>query len=170
VTATGYEADEKIGSWAGMAYAKLRTADATFKVEGVYGQNLFNLTMLGGYAVSKVSGPPKDDQEYANLNTMSVWGEAHTNGTKWQAGIFGGWSKNLGLEDERAGSYYARGADIGYVYRIAPRIVLNEGKFRFATEVEWTAAGYGTPGKKGVVEDIKEVGNLRLLLATYYFF
>lgn len=169
-TDTGYKADESLGSWSGMAYAKLRTADATFKVEGVYGRNLYNLTMLGGYAVSKNSGPPEDDQEYANLNTMSVWGEVHTNGARWQAGLFGGWSKNLGLEDERAGAYYARGSDIGYVYRIAPRLVFNEGKFRFATEIEWTAAGFGTPDAKGVVEDIKEVGNLRLLVATYYFF
>ena len=63
-----------------------------------------------------------------------------------------------------------RGFDIGYIYRIAPRLVLNEGKFRLSAEVEWTAAGYGTPDSKGAVRDIKEIGNLRFLFATYYFF
>lgn len=169
-TDTGYKADESLGSWSGMAYAKLKTADVTIKAEGVYGQNLYNLTMLGGYALSKESGPPEDRQEYSNMKTMSLWGEIHTNGTRWQAGLFGGWSKNLGLDDSRTGLYYSRGYDIGYVYRIAPRLVFNEGKFRFAAEVEWTAAGYGTPDIEGVVKDIKETGNLRLLLATYYFF
>ena len=170
MTNTGYKADESLGSWAGMGYAKLRTPGLTLKAEGVYGQNLYNLTMLGGYAVSKVTDPAKNSLDYAGLNTLSLWAEAHTNGTKWQTGLFAGYSKNLGAGRTLIGPDFSRGFNIGYVYRIAPRLVFNEGKFRFASEVEWTAAGYGTPDAKGVVKDIKETGNLRLLLATYYFF
>ena len=62
------------------------------------------------------------------------------------------------------------GANIGAVYRIAPRVLLNEGKLRLAGEVEWTAAAYGTPDERGIVRDEKWLGNLRLLGAVYYFF
>jgi hypothetical protein len=93
-----------------------------------------------------------------------------SNGTAWQAGLFAGYSKNLGSHQGIDTRIYSRGRDIDELYRFSPRLVYNVGKMRFAGEVELTAASYGTPDAFGKVRDAGFVRNLRLLLAAYYFF
>ena len=68
------------------------------------------------------------------------------------------------------GAYYTRGKDIASVMRIAPRVQYSAGKTRYAAEVEYSAAEYGTPDLKGVVNNITTVANLRLLVGVYLFF
>lgn len=169
-TNTGYKADESIANGAAMAFAKYSTPDWTFKCEGVYGQNLYHLTMLGGYAVHDMMEGEREDVDYTGLRNLSLWAEAHTNGGKFQAGLFAGYSKNLGSNETVDGEVYARGFTIDRLYRIAPRAFFNSGKLRLAAEIEWTAAAYGAPNNMGVVKDARLVANLRLLGAVYYFF
>ncbi len=169
-TNTGYQADESISNAAGMAYAKYTMPGLTFKCEGIYGQNLYHLTMLGGYAVHEVMDANRDDVDYTPLKNYSLWGEVHTNGEKFQAGFFAGYSKNLGSKETVDGEIYSRGFTIDSLYRIAPRAFYNSGKLRLAAEVEWTVAAYGAPDNKGVVMDAKHILNCRLLGAVYYFF
>jgi hypothetical protein len=103
---------------------------------------------------------------------MSVWTDIHTNGEKWEFGLFGGYTKNNGYETNLLEKPYGRGNDIDYVYRFSPRVVFKPGKMRFAIELENTVAAYGTRENtnKGLVKDATEVSNLRLLLAVYYMF
>lgn len=185
-TELGYKANGSVENVTGMAYMKLQIPKITFKIEGVYGQDLFSMTMLGGYAVKNVMDLDTDIRQYTPINTMSLWGEIHSNGKLWQFGVFGGYSENLGSDYEimaipisyeegtgefdLAQKYYSRGSNISYVYRVAPRIVYSPGRMRFAGEIEYTAAAYGTPDSHGVVQNTTEVGNLRFLLATYIFF
>jgi len=170
VTAAGYETDESITGLAAMAFFKQRWAKATWKAEAVWGQNLHHLTMLGGYAVRGVVDEVRLDWAYTPVRTLAAWTEIMTNGTRWQAGLFAGYSRNLGSPDEITGANYARGFNIDRLYRLAPRLVHNAGKMRFAGEVEWTAASYGIPDAFGNVREARFVRNLRLLLAAYYFF
>jgi MFS family permease len=169
-TPAGYRTDAALHTWAGQAYFKYRTSAATLKAELIYGQDLHHLTMLGGYAVHEVTDQVKGFETYTPLDTVSGWVEVQTNGPRFQAGLFAGYSKNLGAKKAISGAAYARGADIAGLYRIAPRVLLNEGKLRLAAEVEWTVAAYGTPDGRGVVRDAKWIGNLRILGAVYYFF
>jgi hypothetical protein len=73
VTEAGFKADESVAGIAIMAYGKRRMPKRTIKAEGVYGQNLHHLTMLGGYAVERVADPVRRTQEYAPLDTVSFW-------------------------------------------------------------------------------------------------
>ena len=100
---------------------------------------------------------------------MSVWSDIHTNGSKVQVGLFGGYTKNLGASESVLAVMGGR-SNIDFVYRVAPRVIFNSGKMRFAFEVEYTTAGFGTINNMGVVENATDVSNLRLLLAAYYFF
>jgi hypothetical protein len=101
---------------------------------------------------------------------MSFWTEILTHG-KTQAGLYAGYSKNLGTEKDNTGVYYSRGSNINYVFRIAPRVVFNLEKLRISTELEYTTAQYGQADIKGVVNsNLTTVSNLRLLTAFYYFF
>lgn len=167
-TPAGYKTSEKVGGLTAMGFVKHRRPGWTVKAQAVYGRNVHHLTMLGGYAVSAIADPERQVAEYAPARTLAAWVDAHTNGSRWQAGLFGGWSKNLGTADPAAGPRYVRGADIDVVYRISPRLVFNTGKMRFATEAEYTAASYGTPGADLRVSGAEFTGGFRLLLAAVY--
>ncbi len=165
-----YKGVEEVNSLAGMLYFKVKVPALTIKAAGTYAQDAFNWTMLGGYAVEKVVNPVKGFQEYTPISTIAAWTDIHSNGTKWQVGLFAGYTKNLGSENLITGKYYSRGSSIDYVYRISPRFIYNIGKFRIAPEVEYTVAAYGTPNQYGEVENTTAVGNLRLLLGFFLFF
>lgn len=171
VTAAGYATEEKLTGAAAMAFFKQKWAKWAWKAEAVWGQNLHHLTMLGGYGVNEVVDPISLAWSYAPVATFSAWTEVQTNTSgPWQAGLFAGYSKNLGSRREITGAFYSRGSNIDELYRLSPRILYNVGKVRLAAEVELTAASYGTPDLFGKVIDARFVRNVRLLLAAYYFF
>ena len=170
VTALGYATDEGLTGLAAMAFVKQKWARWSWKAEAVWGQNLHHLTMLGGYAVRGIVDETRQDWSYTPLSTLTLWTEVQTAGAPWQTGLFAGYARNLGSPHEITGANYARGFNIGELYRVSPRLVYNAGKMRFAGEVELTAASYGVPDPFGKVRDARFVRNLRLLLAAYYFF
>jgi hypothetical protein len=151
-------------------FAKLRLPKITLKAGGFYGSNTYAFTMLGGYAVKNISDITRGTESYAAVKTFAAWGEFMTNGKRWQTGIFGAYSKNLGIGEVVTGPYYTRGSNIDYLYRVSPRLVLNVNKFRIAGEIEYTVAAYGKTNEKGYVYQASEIGNLRALMGVYYFF
>jgi hypothetical protein len=173
-TVKGYKTTEGINSVSAMAYLKIGLQKVAVKVAGLYGQNMFDYTMIGGYAMSAMEPDTiKGFETYENISTFSTWLEVMTTGKKMQGGLFLGYSKNLGSQnpiDLTPKYIYSRGSDIAYLYRISPRFIYNAGKFRLAPEIEYTVAGYGKPDSKDIVDDIKAVGNFRFLLGVYYFF
>lgn len=169
VTAS-YQTRATSAALAASFYTKLVTKPLTIKAGAVYGENNNAYVMIGGFAVKSCTDASRGFVDYANLRSMAVWGEVHTNGTRWQPALFGAWAQNLGIGEEVAGPYYARGTDIAYAYRISPRLVFNAGKLRIAGEVEYTVAAYGKTDSKGFVKDPSEIANTRLLLGVFYFF
>jgi hypothetical protein len=151
-------------------FAKLKLPKVTMKTGGVYGGNCYAFNMIGGYAVKSTIDPVKGIVDYATIRTASVWVDFKTNGPKWSTGIYAGYSKNLGAGTEVTGPYYSRGANIDYLYRIAPRLILTVSKLKIASELDYTVAAYGKTTGQGMVSDSKEVGNLRILLGVYYYF
>jgi hypothetical protein len=151
-------------------YSKLMMKKFTLKTYGIYGGNLYDQTMLGGYVVKSLNESDQWNYEYTPVKNLTFWAELTTNG-KNQAGIFAGYSKNMGTKGDNLGIYYSRGANINYVYRVAPRLIINLEKIRIATELEYTSAQYGDTDSGGIVSsNLKTVSNLRLLLAFYHFF
>jgi len=138
------------------------------------------MTNLGGYAESEFITETfvHNDQTYNKTTkisytptaTMSGWIDIHSNGKTWQFGLFSGYSKNEGANETIAGKNYSRGSNIDYVYRISPRVMYNDGKFRIAPEIDYTVAAYGTTDENGAVQDSNEVANFRFLIGVYYFF
>lgn len=165
-----HKVDEKVSSLSASVFMKFKLPILTVKVEGVYGQNMTDLVMLGGYAVSGISDSSKMSYDYTTLNTASGWLDVHSNGTKFQVGFFGGYAMNLGTNDEIKGAFSSRGSNIKYVYRAAPRFVFISGKTQFATELEYTTASYGTSDNKGIVIKNKDISNLRVLFSAIYNF
>lgn len=165
----GYDTDETVSSYAAMGFFKFAGEGFTLKAEGVYGQNLTDLLMLGGYAVKDTGDGTKGIDSYTNVNTFSVWTDIST-GKKVVYGLFAGYTENLGADDDVMGAYYARGSNIASVMRISPRIIYNAGKTRYAAELDYTTADYGTADVKGVVKNTVSTANIRVLLAAYLMF
>ncbi len=177
---------EKVNGLSATAFFKFKKPKYTVKLQGVYGQNLFDLTMLGGYVVNAVTDTAKNRVSYKTLNNIAGWAEFNTNGKKVQFGIWAGYTQNLGSSDtivaysNKVGGTDAttRGANIKSIARIAPRVVFIQEKFTFATELELTSAAYATydetglmnRDKYGVITKSYYESNVRLLLSVIYKF
>jgi hypothetical protein len=177
-----FAADETVGGIAATAFASWRTADYAIKVQGLYGENTFDLTMLGGYAVSAITDSVSNAVSYTPLAIASLWSEFIVYCESLQFALWGGYTQNLGAKD--AILYYSnkvngsdattRGADIKSMWRLSPRIVYTSGKTSFALETEYTSAAYAAKDNsgallrdaKGVITSTAPVNNLRVLFAV----
>lgn len=188
VTEKGYKTHNTTDGIIVNAFFRLNTSPVTFKAQGTYAQNAFDGMMLGGYAVQQIMDTATDHRKYTSVNSISSWVDIHTNGNPFQAGIFAGYTQNLGTQnpinkdilhsnDIKYGEY-VRGENIRHVYRISPRIIYNIKNFRIAGEVEFTTAAYAQTddsdklmlNENAQIILAREVTNMRIIVATYYFF
>lgn len=167
VSSANYKSKNRVNSFAGLVHGKLNFNDLTIKGEVIYGSNLSDYVMMGGYAV-KNEDPVTKIKEYTPLRYLTYWLDVYY-GKDLQFGLFIGRTKNMGSSDEIKGEYYARGADIDNLLRIAPRISYKEGNVKFALEYEYTEAAYGKNDKNGKVFDLTNVANNRVMFGAYYF-
>ena len=165
-----YVEDERVGSYTSQAFLKIKTSPLTFKLQGFYGQNSYDVTGISSFAVLSVD-TATDYRTYTALTSYSIWSEVHTNGKTVMVGIFGGYTGNLGADKTILPQYvFGTRSNIHHVWRVSPRIVWNYGKMRLAAEIEYTTAAFGKFGTDGKVTNSSEVSNLRSLFAVYYFF
>ncbi|MEI6822028.1 MAG: hypothetical protein WCL51_08825 [Bacteroidota bacterium] len=171
VTTKNIATSEKLSSPAFIAFAKLVFKGVDAKFQGSYGGNLSEHTMMGGYVESSID-TATGNTTYANANTLNLWTDVTTKGHKLNVGLFAGYYKNMGYDKDIApnGKFYGRGSNIGYLYRIAPRVTYTVGALMFATEFEYTAAQYGTPGHNWNIQDPYVVANFRALIGAFYYF
>ena len=170
-TGTGYKTDEMLGGFKSIAFMKYQAKKFTVKLEGIYGQNIPDVLSIGGFLVSDSVDVVKGYVKYSTMQTMSFWTDIHTNGKKWQFGVFAGYTQNMGSHDDMVGPVYGLGTNIADLYRVSPRAIFNAGKLRLALEFEYTVANYGsTRDAKGVPTTLTQANNLRSLFSVYYFF
>lgn len=142
-TNLGEKTNETIGSFNFQVFSKIVTSPIIVKLEGIYGQNLSHLVMIGGYGANE-DPVLIDDYSYTNINTMSFWTEVQTNFKKVNGGIFFGYSSNLNASGDYYSLSYARGENIDYIFRVSPRVQFTSGKVTFTLEHMMTGAAYGT--------------------------
>ncbi|HOY32314.1 MAG TPA: hypothetical protein PKW80_10580 [Bacteroidales bacterium] len=179
VTDSNFTTNSSLNAYAFSLVFKYRCPKVTCKLSGVYGQDLYSHTMLGGYAYKYTTDSltlARGDFGYTPINTVSVWADFTTNGPKFRFGILGGYTKNLGSFEniydwKNEKSYFARGWNISYIYRISPRFVFISGKIKMGIEGDYTVAGYGNSiNSLGEVKDVKPVSNIRLMYSLFYYF
>ena len=158
------------------------------KAKALYGQSCNEYLLLGGYAYQYYDNNPLNpsvNYTYTTINTVAAWIDIYAKIKGWETGIFGGYTQNLGsnkkIQDwNNPSSYFSRGHDIAYIYRISVRAMYRAKQLQFGIEPEYTVAAYGnTVNKQGIPQKksdafpdakINTVGNLRILLnATLYF-
>ncbi len=168
-----YKVNEIVHGFTAIGFTKLTTSPVTIKFEARYGENISDLLAISGFAVKEITNITTGELSYTPLQSMTFWGEVHTNG-KIQFGIFGGILKNLGTKEAMSdpdNDVYGLATDISTLFRISPRVIINSGKTRIAFELEYTSAAYGKDYNEYYIPDnTTTVANLRALLAIYYFF
>lgn len=174
VNPAGLKTDEMLSSFQMNAWMTVKTDKLVWNLQTIYGQNMYNFVMLGGYGVKNVKN--NGDYEYTNIRTSSVWSDIHTTTGDVRYGLFAGYTKNLGADDDLAmdsGSFvglYSRGSNIDYAYQVGPRVELYSGNFMVGAQVLYTAAAYGSIAVNGKVKDSDEVDSYRMSLHVKYSF
>ena len=170
ITEAGYVDDTYFGTSAATVFLGVKNSKMGVNIQGTYGEDLYNLTMLGGYSVKSMTDDITKLKEYTANRTLAFWMDIHNINPTHQLGLLLGYTQNKGSSDNHISALYGRGGDIDHIYRISPRYAFKKGNFKVATEFEYTVAAYGIPDNLGKVSDAKEYGNLRLLVALYYLF
>jgi len=168
VTEANIQTAETIDNWSFMAYARHNSGNLTLRGKAIYGQNLFEHMMLGGYAVRSID-PITRFETYTPTNHLFVWGNL-TYGRTVQASIFAGFAQNFGTSHTNTGVFFGRGHNIAYMYRIAPSISFVSNRVQIASELEYTVAAYGQPDNHGIIADSEHVSNLRMKVSLFYNF
>lgn len=171
--------DASLTSGSAVAYTQYADNQLQIKAKAIYGQNLSDHLMIGGYGFSNKS--TTNNIVYTNFNTLSSWLNI-VYGTKVQAGIFMGISQNLGTNEnlniDAAGIITAYGygfyADtqqlMDRIYRIAPHITYNLSNFKLGFEYELTSADYGKIQGNGRIENSSAATNHRAMATISYIF
>ena len=164
--------DSKLNSFAWMGYFKYQNPKLLVKSKAVYGQNLTENIMPGGYGVSKIDSIT-GIETYTPFNHLYLWANI-VYGDKTKFGLFGGFTKNFGannpvIDIKRT---YGMALDIDYIYRITPTITHNIKNFMLGLEFEYTVAAYGTMGlaDNGKIKNSHEVSNSRIMFSIFHFF
>lgn len=166
-----HRSKEDVNSFSAFTYLKMTFKPVEIRLTGIYCQNAYDLTLLGGYAVKEIIDAGTGQKKFTPLNTLALWADIQYVGKNWKTGIFTGYTSNLGAGcDLQEKIFYSRGSNIAYVYRFAPRITCTSGKMDFGFELEYTVAAYGTVNNKGTVDNATEVNNIRPLVNAIYNF
>jgi hypothetical protein len=182
-TNTGLKTDEHLLSWAGILYAGLNFNEFVVRTQLGILQNGDDLSVIGGYAVHSID-PITDRRSYTNLNTCSLWMDVERQSERGcvQPGLFLGFAKSLGSRnsvvlDDRDGAgiitdrrVFGFGTDIDTLVRVSPRVRWNMKNMTVGAELEYTRAAFGTLNTEGKVDCTDPVGNVRFLVALFYYF
>jgi hypothetical protein len=172
-TATNAITTKKNGSFDVAAFGKLKANDLTFKLYGVYGQEMTPYVMIGGMGAAE-DPTLVDDYSYGNINTASLWGEVMYKMGAIDYGLFLGYTSNMNssTDDFFMSTSFTRGADIDHIFRFSPRATYTVGRISFALEYMLTAATYMTlqGNKYKATQTDDAVINNRIAFAAQYTF
>ncbi|MCG8578890.1 MAG: 4Fe-4S dicluster domain-containing protein, partial [Bacteroidales bacterium] len=171
LNSAGNVIDESLRTYHALAYTTLKFKTLKIKLQAIYAQNGSDMLLLGGYGVKSVN-VQTETYTYTPLSTLNYWTEIITQGSKVNFGLFAGIANQLGSSDAIAegNAVYARGSNIDYVARIAPRIITGTKDVKVMVELNQTYAAYGETDEKHNVNNTKRVGNTRLQLHVMYSF
>ncbi|MFI1773735.1 hypothetical protein [Thalassobellus citreus] len=182
ITTNNYITKQKVNSNTALAFAKITLKKLTIKTYGIYGQNNDNLVMMGGYAAIEKNYTQdqiaKGIVEYTPYNNITSWLDINTIGKTFVAGVFAGYSENLGATKKvDITSYTGRWGNVKNMMRVSPRLVFISNRTSIGTEIEYSYVNYSASAQniaaydsKGNVVSYEAADNLKFLLNFTYKF
>lgn len=172
VNAQGVVTDATLSSIQSNAWMRYQNESFALSLQGIYGQNMNNFVMLGGYGISDIDA--KGEVTYTNINTGSLWADFYTKKGALRLGCYAGYTQNMGSSSDifaaNQDHVYSRGKNIASIYQLAPRIEYYVDHCIFGLEVIQTGAAYGTWQKDCTVKDAEYIHSTRLQLHVRYRF
>lgn len=172
VNAQGDVTDATLSSIQSNAWMRYQNERFALSVQGIYGQNMNNFVMLGGYGISDINS--EGDVTYTNINTGSLWADFYTKKGDWRVGCYAGYTKTMGSTENilkgNIDNIFSRGSNIDYVYQLAPRLEYYVDNCIFGVEVIQTGAAYGTWQEDCTVKDAELIHNTRIQFHVRYRF
>lgn len=179
-TRLGYKVNNRTGSYNLQAFARVTMPKFLIKAQVNYGTNLTNLSFIGGYGVKAGSEDPSTGEiEFTNLKTVTSWMDMETKFSKYNFGLFGGYSQTLGCEDDldlstkyMLGLFYNKNADLSYIFRISPRFFIKNNNLLYGIEWGINGAAYATAynSKRKATKTDDLVYNNRIQILVKYNF
>ena len=171
ITPMNVRAKERVLGISPEVFADYKNGKFNIKGKLIYAENASHLTMLGGFGATSYD-PETGKYEYAPTRTVTSWIDA-TYGYKWRAGIFLGYTNNLGAKKDfiSTDEFWAfEVKNVDYVYRAVPSIVYFAKNLEVGLEADYTVAGYGDLAIDGNTKALRDVSNLRTSLIVKYKF
>jgi len=159
---------------AGMVYGSYTKKMLSIKAKAIYGQNLTEQAVIGGYAITP-------DHEYIPFNTLTSFINV-CYGKKHVAGLFAGYTANLGPDKDLPvnSKFYGFGVDkpntanemmVSDIFRITPTYSYNLKNWKVGLELEYTKAGWGRRSvSNGNIDKTESTENYRLAALLMYSF
>lgn len=168
-----FKANTTVSSFALGGFIEYKSKSLTLKGSSMYAQNLSELFMQGGYAVTSID-TASGSRNYTPSNSVLSWVNI-TFGEKIIGGLFAGYQKNLGFNGNiigGPGTFLGRWQNIDHIYRISPSVKYVSGRIILGFELDYNVAAYGSVDylDKGRVKDSQEVKGFRGLLSASFLF
>jgi hypothetical protein len=165
-----FRTSEKLNTWSALAYLRITKGLFEFKAKTMYGQNVSESLLPGGYAVASIDAST-GYETYTPTNHIYSFLN-FTYGSTWKFGLFVGHLKNMGTSVNPMGVFYASAPDMDFSYRIAPLLSYTYKSLTLALEASYTAVAYGTIdySDKGHIKNAATVGNFRNMISVVYMF
>ncbi len=164
-----YLNESNVEGWSYNAFFKYSNSGWEIKAAAIYGENLTDQVMLGGYYESRID-TASHILEYAPSAIVSSWIQLTKNWNRWSFSLFGGYCKSLEYDVEKKGEFYGRGNNIEMLYRILPQVTYQVGALQLGFNVEYTVSRYADVDTMGRFSNGKDYANTRYLLNVLYFF
>ena len=167
-----YKATKTISTYALGAFLNSNISLLNINAGTIYGQNLSELFMQGGYAV-RTRNEETGAMTYTPSNLSSSWININY-GKSWVVGVFGGYQKNLGFCNNplENGNFYGRWQNVDHLYRLSSSLKYCHKQWVLQGELDYDVAGYGTIDykDKGKVKDWDEVSSFRFIFAATFYY
>jgi hypothetical protein len=171
-TSGTFVTNEKLSTWAALAYFKYSKEKFMIMGKTMFGQNVCESLLPSGYSVVSIN-PETGAETYTPYNHLYNWIN-FTYGKDWKIGFYGGYLKNLGTSENASGPFYGmtNANEIGMIYKLSPQLIYNFKNFMFAWETSWTTAAYGDVDKanKSKVINTENVTSFRNMVSIAYKF
>lgn len=169
-TAGTFKTNEKLSTFALLAYLKYSKDKFELKAKSMLGQNVCESLLPSGYAVAthdSVTGA----ETYTPFTHLYSWLNI-TYGKAWKVGLYVGHLKNFGTLENPVGPLYGMAPDAGMMLKVSPQIIYTYKNLEIGWEMSTTTVAYGTNdfNDKARVKNAKNVTNFRNLVSVAYKF
>lgn len=167
-----FVSNETLSSNAYIAYIVAKASAFHVKAKFVFGENMHDQLLPGGYAAYEVD-EKTGAEKFTNSSLITTFIQATYMKNAWNVSLMGGYLKNLGFENNPLSDYmYTRTPEVHQAWRVTTDVHYMVNRFRLSLEYEATTADYGTIdyNDRGLVKDAISVCNHRINFATTFFF